>query len=220
MVENTQIIATAAPDKVAATPKPVNPPTAPQPQGNGVLPSVAWWIGGALAIIIGLLAVVILMLRRQTATTPKALLADTTEGGQQTGNQTAVASAGGDQWRERALQAEAVAAKQAQILKEKVGPELVEFAKETLVQGLYTQRNALIETQVKAKQTLVELETRLTELHLPAQERIQAYEKRIAELEKQLESRGDEMRELTRATLLLVQEKLQQERQQHGTRFN
>ena len=108
----------------------------------------------------------------------------------------------------------------AKILGEKVGPELVEFAKETLVQGLYTQRNALIETQRRAQQALVDLEARLGELHLPVAERIDAYEKRIAELEKELETRGDEMRELTKATLLLVREKLEQERAREQRRFN
>jgi hypothetical protein len=118
-----------------------------------------------------------------------------------------------DAWRQRALAAEALAAKQTQILDEKVGPELREFAKEALVQGLYHQRNALIETQKRAQQALTELETRLSELHLPIHERILAYEKRIAELEKELETRGEEMRELTKATLLLVKQKLEQERE-------
>jgi hypothetical protein len=116
-------------------------------------------------------------------------------------------------WRQRALAAEALAAKQTQILDEKVGPELREFAKEALVQGLYHQRNMLMETQHRAHQALAELESRLTELHLPVHERIRAYEKRIAELEKELETRGEEMRELTKATLLLVKQKLEKERE-------
>jgi len=194
--------------------------SSPAGQASGTLPAAVWWICAALAVIIGLLGAVILMLRRQAVATPRALLVESTDGEIESGDKMLASSRGDRHWRERALQAEAVAAKQAQILGEKVGPELVEFAKDTLVQGLYTQRNALLETQVKAKQTLMELETRLSELHLPAQERIRAYEKRIAELEKQLESRGDEMRELTRATLLLVQERLEQEREQQGPRFN
>lgn len=122
-------------------------------------------------------------------------------------------------WRQRALAAEALAAKQTQILDEKVGPELREFAKEALVQGLYQQRNALMETQKRAQQALTELETRLSELHLPVHERILAYEKRIAELEKELETRGEEMRELTKATLLLVKQKLEQERELSEPRY-
>lgn len=118
-----------------------------------------------------------------------------------------------DAWRQRALAAEALAAKQTQILDEKVGPELREFAKEALVQGLYHQRNALMETQKRAQEALMELENRLSDLHLPAHERIRAYERRIAELERELETRGEEMRELTKATLLLVRQKLEQERE-------
>ncbi len=90
--------------------------------------------------------------------------------------------------------------------------ELTAFAKQSLVQGLYEQRNALIETQKQAQQALVELEQRLAALHLPQQARIRAYEHRIAELEKELESRGEEVRELTQATLLLVRRKLEEER--------
>jgi hypothetical protein len=122
-------------------------------------------------------------------------------------------------WRQRALAAEALAAKQTQILDEKVGPELRQFAKEALVQGLYHQRNALIETQKRAQQALAELENRLSELHLPVHERIRAYEKRISELEKELETRDEEMRELTRATLLLVKQKLEQERESTEPRY-
>jgi hypothetical protein len=127
-----------------------------------------------------------------------------------------------EEWRQRALAAEATADKQAQVLREKLLPELTEFAKKSLVQGLYTQRNELVETQQQAQQELAALESRLAALHLPAPERVQAYEKRIAELEKELESRGEEMRELIRATLLLVRQRLDEEKEQEQktTRFN
>lgn len=90
--------------------------------------------------------------------------------------------------------------------------ELTEFAKQSLVQGLYEQRNALLETQKQAQQALIELEQRLAALQLPQAERIRAYERRIAELEKELETRGEEVRELTQATLLLVRRRLEEER--------
>jgi hypothetical protein len=122
-------------------------------------------------------------------------------------------------WQQRALEAEALAAKQTQILDAKVGPELRQFAKEALVQGLYHQRNALIETQKRAQQALAELESRLADLHLPGHERIRAYEKRIAELEKELETRDEEMRELTKATLMLVKQKLEHEREINEPRY-
>jgi hypothetical protein len=128
-----------------------------------------------------------------------------------------------DGWKQRALAAEAMAGKQGQMLREKIMPELTEFAKQSLVQGLFAQRNALIETQRKAQESLAELEARLNTLQAPLHERIRAYEKRIAELEQEVETQGEEMRELTRATLTLVRRKLEDERQnsQHlQSRFN
>jgi hypothetical protein len=124
----------------------------------------------------------------------------------------AIAELSVDDWKQRALVAEAMAGKQGQMLREKIMPELAEFAKQSLVQGLYAQRNALIETQQKAQQALTQLESQLAALHLPFQERIRAYEKRIAELEKEVETQGEEMRELTRATLVLVRKKLEDEK--------
>ena len=129
-----------------------------------------------------------------------------------------------EEWRQRALTAEAMAGKQGQMLREKIMPELTEFAKQSLVQGLYTQRNALLETQQKAVQAMVELEGRLASLQLPLQERIRAYEKRVAELEKEVGSQREVVRELARATLMLVRKKLdderEREREQPPSRFN
>ena len=125
-------------------------------------------------------------------------------------------------WRQRALAAEAMMGKQGEILREKMIPELTEFAKQSLVQGLYAQRNLLIETQLKAQEALTELEWRLKTAQAPLQERIQVYEKRILELERETQTQSEEMRELTRATLALVREKLEVERLsvQQQSRFN
>jgi hypothetical protein len=101
-------------------------------------------------------------------------------------------------------------------LKERALVELTEFAKESLVQGLYSQRNALLEVQQKAQQELAALEARLESVRLP--ERITAYEKRIAELEKELELRGDEIREFAHATLLLLRQKITEEKEREGER--
>lgn len=168
-----------------------------------------WFILTGLAGIMGLLIWGILLVKRLAR---NAMLAQESKelSTRMLGDATAMSP---EAWRQRALIAEALAAKQTQILDEKVGPELREFAKEALVQGLYHQRNALMETQRRAQDALAELENRLLDLHLPVHERILAYEKRIAELEKELETRGEEMRELTKATLLLVRQKLEQERE-------
>jgi hypothetical protein len=125
-------------------------------------------------------------------------------------------------WKQRALTAEAMAGKQGQLLREKLMPELTEFAKQSLVQGLFAQRNTLLETQFRAQQALAELESRLSSLQTPLQERIRIYEQRIVELEREVETQGEEVRELTRATLTLVRRKLDDEResQRLQSRFN
>lgn len=125
-------------------------------------------------------------------------------------------------WKQRALTAEAMAGRQGEILREKMIPELTEFAKQSLVQGLVTQRNLLLETQRKAQQALLELESRMSVLQTPLQDRIRVYETRIAELEQAVQTQGEEVRELTRATLALVRTKLAEERgsQQLQSRLN
>ncbi|MGH7977656.1 MAG: hypothetical protein ACREC8_13485, partial [Limisphaerales bacterium] len=174
---------------------------------------VGWMVGLPVAIIAVLAFGIFLFWRRNPQST--GALAKSSD-------DMTIDPASVHEWKQRALVAEAMAGKQGQMLREKIMPELTEFAKQSLVQGLYAQRNALIETQQKAQQALVELESRLTALQLPLQERIRAYEKRIAELEKEVESQGEEVRELTRATLTLVRKKLEDERQleQMQSRFN
>ena len=179
-------------------------------QGPTNYPAAARWIFAALGVIIALLVGLLWIVKRSWPAKSDALVPMTS----------APAETDSEGWRRRAISAEAIAARQAQILHEKVGPELAEAAKQALVQGLYNQRNALIETQRKAEQALAELEQRLAELQLPVSDRIRAYEQRIAELEKELNTRGEEMRELIQATLLLVKEKLAREREQAGPRFN
>jgi hypothetical protein len=181
---------------------PVAAPVAPaEPKSGGRL--VAWGIVGALGVIIGLLGWLVAMLRKSGLGKSRALALAAA------GEVVPVANLAPGQidWRYTAAG--------------KAGPELTEFAKEALVQGLYTQRSALIETQRRAQEELTELEGRLAKLQLPLAERIQAYEKRIAELEKELNTRGEEMKELTRATLLLVRQKLGEEKElEQSTRLN
>lgn len=118
------------------------------------------------------------------------------------------------EWQQRALTAEALANQQALILREKLMPELTEFVKQSLVQGLAAQRDALLAMQQQALQSLLEMETRLAHLNAPLQERIRAYESRIAELEKEISQQGAEMRELTRTILELMRKKLETEQEQ------
>jgi hypothetical protein len=218
--KNTPTVATEVSKSLTIPPAPVVESRGPKIAPQNVWPKPAqneaggalWVILTGLGGIMGLLLWGIVIVKRLAR---NAVLAQETT--RMIGDRSGATSP--DAWRQRALDAEALAAKQTQILDEKVGPELKKFAKEALVQGLYHQRNALIETQKRAQQALVELENRLADLHLPVHERIRAYEQRIAELEKELETRDEEMRELTRATLLLVKQKLEQERESTESRY-
>jgi len=169
------------------------------------------WILGLLAVISVLMASGIFMFWRRQADYARSLLRPPGALAQLPESTTPDAQSV-EAWKERALVAEAMAGKQGEILREKMIPELAEFAKQSLVQGLYAQRNVLLETQRKAHLALAELESRLNTLQAPLHERIRAYEKRIAELEKEVETQGEEMRELSRATLTLVRKKLEEER--------
>jgi hypothetical protein len=197
-----EAIAPTAPAAIAATPT-----TQPVPQAKDNSNRTLSWILGLLAVISILLATGIFMLWRR----PKDSVPSVTALAKLPAS--VVVESSDDDWKQRALAAEAMAGKQGEILREKIMPELAEFAKQSLVQGLYAQRSLLIETQRKAQESLAELEARLNTLQAPLHERIRAYEKRIAELEQEVETQGEEMRELTRATLTLVRRKLEDERQ-------
>lgn len=179
-----------------------------------------WWIVGVHGVIIGLLGASVLWLWRRGVGSsgggaPPLALARLTAPVDATTDSLAA-----EEWKQRALVAEAIAGQHGQMLREKLMPELLDFAKQSLVQGLYTQRSALIETQQMAQKILEELEGRLAALQLPSPERIRAYEQRIAELEKIVATQGENVRELTRATMELVREKLESERDEGTISFN
>jgi hypothetical protein len=183
---------------------------------------VVWWIVGSLAVIIALLGFLVFLFWRRGVAGSGARAVHSMSTLPALPEGAAADSLSVEDWKQRALVAEAMAGRQGQMLREKIMPELTEFAKQSLVQGLYAQRNALLDRQQKAQQALAAFESRLAALQLPFQERIRAYEKRIAELEKEVETQGEEMRELTRATLMLVRKKLEDERENERTqsRFN
>ncbi|MGD0252627.1 MAG: hypothetical protein ABSC01_08015 [Verrucomicrobiota bacterium] len=170
---------------------------------------IGWCIAGALIVITALLAWLVVMLRRSGLGTAKAPVSSPAFLPQIGLRPDAGVAPGA--W-PHLLAAETLTKPQAQALREKMASELAEFAKQSLVQGLYSQRSKLIEAQQKAQQELAELEARLASLHLPLQGRIRAYEARIGELEKALETRDEEMREMIQATLLLVRERLEKEK--------
>jgi hypothetical protein len=165
----------------------------------------ATWIAGGLgAVCLGL--VLVLWLRRSrpgTAIVP-------------VGANPALPEAGGDDpWRNRALVAEAKADRAHAAIRSGV----LGWMRERIFQKLSSDRAALLSTQQKAEIEMRELEQRLEQLHTPLQERIQAYERRITELEKELAAKGEENRELIGARIAAARQQLnlERERREFGT---
>jgi hypothetical protein len=67
---------------------------------------------------------------------------------------------------------------------------------------------------------MAELEARLEKVQAPLQERLQAYERRIADLEKELTVKGEENRELIKAKIQIIRKQLEIEREKNRLEFN
>ena len=92
---------------------------------------------------------------------------------------------------------------------ESVAAKLAELLKDMLVQRMIEQRLSLLEAQQKAAQEVAELEARLEKLHTPLQERLTAYEQRIAELEQELAARNLENKILLESHIAGMKEQTQ-----------
>lgn len=93
-----------------------------------------------------------------------------------------------------------------------LAPQLTAILKEAVVQGLAAQRNELLQAQHAAAAEIAELVTRLDKLQAPLQERLQIYEVRIAELQKELSQRSEENRELLKLKIDMIRSQLDTER--------
>jgi hypothetical protein len=129
-------------------------------------------------------------------------------------------SAGASTWRQRALTAEQQAQQARAALRAGVLPHLADWLKQRFVRRLVTERRRMLEAQKSAASELAELEQRLDDLHAPLQERLRAYEKRIAELEKSLAAKGEENRALLRVRIQLTREQLERERARKPAELN
>jgi len=124
------------------------------------------------------------------------------------------------EWKARALAAEARADKAAALLKARLMPQLARWMMGELVQRLLHQRTDLMSSQQKAEAEVAELEQRLEKLHAPLEDRLKAYERRIAELEKELAAKGEENRELIKAKIDTARRKLASERAKGSVEWN
>jgi hypothetical protein len=123
-------------------------------------------------------------------------------------------------WKARALAAEARADKAATLLKTRLMPQLARWMMSELVQRLLHQRAGFLSSQQRAEQDVAELEQRLEKLHAPLEDRLKAYERRIADLERELAAKGQENRELLKARIDTARKKLASERAKSPVAWN
>lgn len=123
-------------------------------------------------------------------------------------------------WKARALAAEARADTAAALLKTRLMPQLARWMMNELIQRLLHQRTGLMTSQQRAEQDVSELERRLEKLHAPLEDRLKAYEQRIAELERDLAAKGAQNRELIQARIESARQKLASERAKTPVSWN
>lgn len=128
------------------------------------------------------------------------------------GHALVVQSAAEDAWRERALAAEARAQKATAMLRTKMLPHMARWMMQEFMQRLMLQRRVILSDQQTAEREVAELADRLEHVHAPLEDRLRAYERRIAELEAELAARGEQNLELIKARIETTRRKLDGER--------
>lgn len=204
------------------------PPATPSEARDRALSSGLWVvIGFGMAVIL----VLVLRLIMKPAPAP-AVAAETRpalpEGSHPRQRETPVdafpqdsaVSGEGEAWRERAQAAERRAAAAETVVRDGLMPEMEKFLKQEVVSTLVSERDVLLEAQRQAVMDIAAFERRLVEMQAPVRDRLDAYEQRISELEKELNKRGAENRELLTATIALARRKVQEERARRGVSSN
>ncbi|HXI51980.1 MAG TPA: hypothetical protein VNH84_10760, partial [Candidatus Saccharimonadales bacterium] len=116
------------------------------------------------------------------------------------------------EWRQRALAAEATAQKATALLRSNLLSHMARWMMTEFLQRLLSQRSVILTSQQKAEKEVADLASRLDQLHAPLEERLQAYARRIAELEAELASKGEQNVELIKAKIESTRKHLEEER--------
>jgi hypothetical protein len=103
-------------------------------------------------------------------------------------------SADAHYWQQRAREAEQHAEKAKAVVREGLIPHLARWTKDRLVQTLFSQRKRLLETQQATASEVAELEKRLADVTPQIEKQLGAYEKRIADLQKELMAKAEKRR--------------------------
>lgn len=123
-------------------------------------------------------------------------------------------------WRTRALEAEARAEKATALMKARLMPHLARWMIGELTQRLLFQRTQILTLQQRAEKEVLDLAERLEHIHAPLEDRLRAYECRIADLEAQLAAKGQENLELIKARIETTRKQMEGERGQETLNWN
>jgi hypothetical protein len=102
----------------------------------------------------------------------------------------------------------------------RLAPAMVEALKSAVAQELAAQRRDLLAAQTAATAELTEIARRLESVQTPLLARLQTYEQRIAELEKELNEQAQENRELLKLKIDLLRDQIAAERSRSRVNFN
>ena len=108
----------------------------------------------------------------------------------------------------RALAAELRAAQATEMLRKGLIPYLARLMKDRLLYGVAAQRAHLLRVQQAGAAQMAELEQRLVKIQSQLQSRLVAYERRIAELEKEVSAKDQVNRELLAARMQMIKQTL------------
>ncbi len=124
------------------------------------------------------------------------LATDASSGGQVTQAPTETASSDVPLWRQRALEAERRAEQAKAVAKDRLMPHLARMMKDKLLWRLLAQRSQTIRIHDASAKVVAELEQRLAVIQSHFESRVQSYENRIAELERDLAAKDSINHEL------------------------
>jgi len=149
----------------------------------GEIKSQTKWIAASLLLILLVLLLIYSRIRHRTVgVAPAVFTGPALEGASQAALPPGSEAAA---WQARALVAEGKAERAHAAIRSGV----LGWMKEKVFSTLFSQRQELLTANERATSEINDLEQRLEQIHAPLQERIQAYEQRIKELEEELVAR-------------------------------
>ncbi len=104
--------------------------------------------------------------------------------------------------------------KTAALLRAELRPHLARLMMDKFVRALFSQRAHLLETQQASTERVADMEQRLIKIQVLLQARLNAYAKRVEELDRQLAQAQEENRELMRAKFQLAKKVVELEARQ------